>query len=174
MKICELGNRKGQYFSFDAIVGLLIFIISVGILITYWYNIQQIIQTQDASTRVVALRISDMLFTQGQPSNWNTLTSIDNVKMIGLMTNGTIDPLKINKLSDFMTSDANETKLKMKTSGYDFQVILSGGYNTEIGDPPTCNTTVTTFTRIAPLNISTTPPSPPTAVDVTVRVWVCP
>jgi len=162
---------KGQYFSFDAIAGLLIFVISVGILVTYWYNIQQVIETQDTSTRVIALRISDMLFTEGYPSDWDDPSyDIDEIYMIGLITNGSLDPSKVARLDSLLSSDENRTKLKMKTGGYNFQVVLSEGPLGTVGNPPSCNTTVTTFTRMAPmLGVE-----PPVAVDVTVRVWACP
>jgi len=170
-------HKKGQYFSFDAITGLLIFVISVGILVTYWYNIQNVMQAQDVSGKVVALRISDQLFTEGYPADWNLYSDPSDISLIGLFTNRSMDPAKINQLDSWLdpaSADRNKTLEKMKVSGYSFQVVLDGDtYDQVIGPGPTCNineTSITSFTRIAPVAVI----DPPVAAEVTVRVWTCP
>jgi len=169
-------DKKGQFFSFDAIVGLLIFVVTISILVTYWYNIQQVMQTQDTSSRVIALRISDMLFTEGSPKNWNNYDNPKDIYMIGLMSNGSLDLNKISKLHSWLTDSMTHepTKLLMKTGGYDLQVLITGEMNNPIiiGKSPECNTTITTFTRVAPLYLLSF--NETVAVDVTTRVWICP
>jgi len=166
--------KKGQYFSFDAITGLLIFVITIGIVVTYWYNIQQVMNNNDASGRGVALRISDMLFTEGDPPDWDIYPTPGHVNMFGLMTNGSIDAGKVNKLKDWMNDPGNRDVVleKMKTGGFNFRVEFSGDVDLDpIGPEPTCNTTVFTFTRVAPVDIGSGLPG---LEKVVVKVWVCP
>ena len=54
---------KGQYFSFDAVIGATIFILTMMALLSYWYGISSSFeQTQNDLARE-AFRISEMMFT---------------------------------------------------------------------------------------------------------------
>lgn len=60
-------NRKGQYFSFDAIVAAVIFILTIISLLSYWYSTRSSMEYQDNEIMREAIRASDLLFT-AQPS----------------------------------------------------------------------------------------------------------
>ncbi len=54
---------KGQYFSFDAVIGATIFILTMMALLSYWYGISSSFeQSQDPLARE-AFRVSEMMFT---------------------------------------------------------------------------------------------------------------
>jgi len=76
-------TKKGQYFSLDAIVASLIFIITIMTLLSYWYSVKSSIEKQDSEVLKEAFRISDLLFTSqigdsdckiGFADNWNYKT----------------------------------------------------------------------------------------------------
>jgi hypothetical protein len=56
------GYRKGQYFSFDAIIATLIFILTMVSIFSYWYNTKSALENQNSEMVREAARISDMIF----------------------------------------------------------------------------------------------------------------
>jgi hypothetical protein len=57
------GYRKGQYFSFDAIVASVIFVLTLVMLLSYWHSVRAYLDYQANDISKDASRISDMLFT---------------------------------------------------------------------------------------------------------------
>gem|GEM_PF-1640266 len=60
-------DLKGQYFSFDAIIGGVIFILTAMALFSYWYGISGTLDQRHESLAKEAFRISEMLFTPAEP-----------------------------------------------------------------------------------------------------------
>ncbi len=58
---------KGQYFSFDAIIGGVIFILTAMALFSYWYGISGTLDQRHESLAKEAFRISEMIFTPVDP-----------------------------------------------------------------------------------------------------------
>ena len=58
---------KGQYFSFDAIIASLIFLMAIVSLISYWQSLRTSVGYQNSEMVGEAFRISDTLMTQGYP-----------------------------------------------------------------------------------------------------------
>ena len=54
---------KGQYFSFDAIVGASIFILTLVAIMSYWYGVSSSIEQQQTGLSKEAMRVSDMVFS---------------------------------------------------------------------------------------------------------------
>lgn len=88
-------KSKGQYFSLDAIVASLIFILAIMTLLSYWYSVRSSIEKQDSELLKEAFRVSDLLFTPstgngdcriGFADNWNykilNYTSIEKCKTV--------------------------------------------------------------------------------------------
>ncbi len=63
MMICSQGSRKGQYFSFDAIVASVIFVLTLVMLLSYWHSVRVYLDYQSNDISKEAARISDALFT---------------------------------------------------------------------------------------------------------------
>jgi hypothetical protein len=53
---------KGQYFSFDAIVASIVFVLALMALLGYWHSVRSYLDYQDSDIGKEAIRISDMLF----------------------------------------------------------------------------------------------------------------
>ena len=56
-------TKKGIYFSFDAIIASVIFILTLISLLSYWYAIRESVQRSDSLIAEEALRISDLLYS---------------------------------------------------------------------------------------------------------------
>jgi hypothetical protein len=62
-------SYKGQYFSFDAIVASVIFLLAVVALLSYWYSIKTYLDFQSEDLSKEAIRVSNVLFSPPSPSN---------------------------------------------------------------------------------------------------------
>ncbi|MBD3398430.1 hypothetical protein GF412_04365 [Candidatus Micrarchaeota archaeon] len=67
---------KGQYFSFDAIVGASIFILTLVAIFSYWYGVSNSIEQQQSTLAKEAIRIADILYSPtevpyGTTVNWS-------------------------------------------------------------------------------------------------------
>lgn len=59
---------KGQYFSFDAIIAAVIFIMALVALLSYWHSVKSYLDYQNDPLSTEAVRISNLLFTPPSPS----------------------------------------------------------------------------------------------------------
>jgi len=59
---------KGQYFSFDAIIGAVIFVLALVALLSYWHSVRSFLDYQNDPLTKEAIRISNNLFTPPSPS----------------------------------------------------------------------------------------------------------
>ena len=146
-------TKKGQYFSFDAITAVIIFIITISLVVSYWFTIQGVINTNDSDAYRVAIRISDTLVSKGNPAfstlsgedDWVDLIwsgNIDDIQTPGLGQNSSLPILdqrylfygtepKLNRIGtatgdggDFLDEDAyNNLKQALRTS-YDFNIKI--------------------------------------------------
>ena len=62
-------NFKGQYFSFDAIIAAVIFILALVALLSYWHSVKSYLDYQNDPLSKEAIRVSNLLFTPPYPSS---------------------------------------------------------------------------------------------------------
>ncbi len=62
-------NLKGQYFSFDAIIASVIFVLTLTTLLSYWHSVRSSLDFQTNENLREAVRVSDLAFTPGTPAN---------------------------------------------------------------------------------------------------------
>ncbi|VVB58806.1 Uncharacterised protein [Candidatus Anstonella stagnisolia] len=120
-----MNTKKGQYFSFDAIMSALILVIAVSMLSSYWFGAQNAPSLQEDRMQRRALAISDALLTSGNPPDWSV-----NATVFGL-ANEQGSSLSARKIIEYAAYLQNE-----------------GNYNT------TCNSysVPNFFVGIAPIN----------------------
>jgi len=58
---------KGQYFSFDAIIASVIFVLALVALLSYWHSVKSFLDFQGEELSKDAIRISNLLFTPPTP-----------------------------------------------------------------------------------------------------------
>lgn len=60
---------KGQYFSFDAIIASVIFVLALVALLSYWHSVRSFLDYQNDPLSKEAIRVSNLLFTPPSPSS---------------------------------------------------------------------------------------------------------
>jgi hypothetical protein len=60
---------KGQYFSFDAIIASVIFVLALVALLSYWHSVRAFLDYQNDQLTKDAIRVSNVMFTPPSPSN---------------------------------------------------------------------------------------------------------
>lgn len=60
-------TSKGQYFSFDAIIASVVFVLTVLALMSYWNSVKAGMETYSDETTKEAIRISDLLLSPPEP-----------------------------------------------------------------------------------------------------------
>lgn len=59
---------KGQYFSFDAIIASVIFVLALVALLSYWQSVKSFLDYQNEGLSKEAVRVSNLLFTPPTPT----------------------------------------------------------------------------------------------------------
>ncbi len=58
---------KGQYFSFDAIIASVIFVLALFALLSYWHSVRSLLDFQNEALGKDAVRVSNLFFTPPSP-----------------------------------------------------------------------------------------------------------
>ncbi|MCC7569949.1 hypothetical protein KO465_01220 [Candidatus Micrarchaeota archaeon] len=74
---------RGQYFSFDIIIALALFVMTFIFVMSYWFSINAVMESQYSSAQDVSQRIGNAFFTPGIPEDWET-GIFDDAREIGL------------------------------------------------------------------------------------------
>jgi hypothetical protein len=101
--------KKGQYFSFDAIIAAVIFVASISLLTTYWFGVRAIMDARSNDLFGEALRVSDSLLTPGNPPDWEN--DVGDAKQIGFTVDyrgNVLDESKVEEFEDFVKTGDNE------------------------------------------------------------------
>ncbi len=62
-------TKKGQYFSFDAIIASVIFILTFMAIVTYWFSVKSSLESKDDQISKEAARITDSMLTPAYLTN---------------------------------------------------------------------------------------------------------
>ncbi len=152
---------RAQFWSFDVIFAIIIFSFAITILTYTWYTLNNqlsigygngsgIMQTQ-------LQQLSGMLFSQGQPSNWqgtvnttNTITWIDIAIGIGTAGNRySISPAKVYTFQSMSNYNYQAVKQELGI-GYEYfitikQMAPGGSINMTIGRNPATHGALTSY-----------------------------
>lgn len=97
-------NSKGQLFSVDLLVASVIFLAIITITIFYSsYITERSLLTESETERDLAAinTANNLVYSQGNPANWENLTDLNNVYSIGLSkTRNELDFKKTQRLVD--------------------------------------------------------------------------
>jgi len=103
--------RKGQYFSFDAIIASVIFMIAVVMLLSYWHSVKTFLEYQSGDMSREAMRIAAMLLSPPSPSYalGNKCGSMQSIGLVNSFVDKTINESTLECLQQ-----QNSTFLKSK------------------------------------------------------------
>ncbi|MFH1520891.1 MAG: hypothetical protein ABID61_04550 [Candidatus Micrarchaeota archaeon] len=133
---------KGQYFSFDAIVASVIFVLALVALLSYWHSVKSFLDYQNDPISKDAIRVSNLLFTPPSPS-----ADCDTIEKFGLAlswsdrrVNSSLLNCAIQKTNDLVDPDAGPNWLHIKL-GTQYMAALNitnvtGGPTISIGNSP--------------------------------------
>lgn len=142
-------NRKGVYFSFDAIIASVIFVLTMISLFSYWYSVRETVMAEDFTITEEALRVSNLIFL---PSNGG----------FGFSVSYEDKSLNMSNVEDYSTHTMDEIKAELSIP-YNLSVVFevydltsNPGHmrpdrDYEIGVSPTDDAqTISKVVRIAP------------------------
>lgn len=166
--------KRGQYFTLDAMVGAILFLVTVGTVLNYWYLMQAVIDARGNPEYMVAFRIADQLISSpGDPIDWETNPA--NANTFGLATSWSNRVLSYDKwtaLKNYSNNHYEDARSKLHTAGYDYYITVKtfgtcGGLDENAGSVYPANATVAKVTRIAPFEHG----GSTCAANLTVYVW---
>ena len=126
---------KGQYFSFDAIIASVIFVLALVALLSSWHSVRSFLDYQNDQLSKDVVRISNMLFTPPEPLTTNC-AAMDRLGFAFAWDDRRVDSSILD-----CAKDRDAQWLKEKTgSSFDVHInvtdLAEDMVEAEIGDPP--------------------------------------
>ena len=119
-------NKKAQLVVLDLIGSVVIFVILLIGIITFWhiYSLRFNANIENQNTAFIATKITDLLVeTQGIPNNWNGT----NVEVIGLIkTDRVLDPKRLNSFRNLTYSEI-QSLFNVESLDFYFRVVDLNG-----------------------------------------------
>lgn len=136
---------KAQFWSFDAVFGVVVFIFGVVILSYAWITISGSYTSSSSNNAGVMqselIQLNSQLFSSGTPSNWDSLVDVSNTMTWGGISIGIgkYSSISNNKLISFIAM-SNENYQSTKDNlgiTYDYYInITSSTFKISIGRNP--------------------------------------
>lgn len=117
------GYKKGQYFSFDAIISSVIFLLTLIMLLSYWHSVRTYLDYQANDLSKEASRLSTLLFTPP------TGTDCKNLQRLGLVNSWSDKRLNVTLLDCVKGMDAGALKTKLGAS-YNVSIVIDDTHTT--------------------------------------------
>ena len=138
---------KAQFWSFDLVFAVIIFVFTLVLLTYVWLNISGEYSLSYgrnvANIQLQLNSLSSQLLSPGIPSNWNYLVNLSSVSTwqnitvgLGNGTTGALSQFKINALQNMSSDDYQAVKPALGI-GYDYYITITGtGISASIGKNP--------------------------------------
>lgn len=145
---------KGQYFSFDAIIASVIFVLALVALLSYWHSVRSFLDYQNDPLSKDAIRVSNLLFTPSSPS----AASCDSMDRLGFAR--AWDDRRVNQSIVDCAGAQSQSWLRQKLStAYGASIIITnladGSVTTIGGAVPAGTANVVKIRRLATVANST-------------------
>lgn len=147
------GDMKGQYFSFDAIIASVIFVLAIVALLSYWHSVRSFLDYQNDPLSKDAIRVSNLLFTPATP-----VGSCASMGRLGFAFS--YDDRRVNKSVIDCAASQGQSWLRQKLGtayGTSIKVtnLADGSFVTIGGDVPAGIVNVVRIKRLATVTNST-------------------
>ncbi len=110
INLLNVDKRKGQYFSFDAIIGSVIFILALVSMLSYWHSLRTSISSQAQDLASAGTQLSESMFTPGYPAG----APCEQMEQLGVSMSWT--DKRINKTKLDCLGRLDEEQLRNKTA----------------------------------------------------------
>ncbi|MEM2974135.1 MAG: hypothetical protein QW112_00700 [Candidatus Micrarchaeia archaeon] len=137
--------KKGQFFSYDAVMAGALLSILIALLFIYWSSTHSLVFNQVDDMYRVGIAVSDTLLTPGSPANWNSA----NVHQVGLTDefgSMNLNSQKVSRLYNYASGNYYGFQEKFGASRYNLFITIDG-YPNSIGMPPMNPTGLITIRR---------------------------
>jgi len=154
---------RGQYFSFDVIVALALFVLTFMFVLSYWFSIHSVMETQYSSSQDVAQRIGNALMTPGIPENWES--DFSSAQSIGLATNYTNPVISEDKWTELSGQTSDDIEEKLNSGGWHVCINITTVGSTGTSSDMAGNCTLpdsaysTVYTRLGAANFTEVKPA---------------
>jgi hypothetical protein len=122
-------HARGQLFSSDALLAMVVFLFALTV--TFMLTDQLVAQTTASAEGEQLNHITDrlaqtLIFSPGNPSNWEYISDRNNVVWIGLVSHGKeITPKKLSSFRDWNANDFPSLKSNMGIKDKNFYFFIS-------------------------------------------------
>lgn len=139
---------KGQFWSFDMVFGIVLFVFGLLILTYSWTTISDGYSSTSSNNAGIMqsqlTQLNSILFFQGTPSNWNSVINVSNSLTwggisIGIGTGNPSRSISDKKLMAFVSMSNTNYQLTKEELGvaYDYYInITSNEYSITLGKNP--------------------------------------
>ncbi len=127
---------KGQYFSFDAIIAAVIFLMAIVLLLSYWHSIKTFLDYQTSDVMKESMRIASVLFVP--PAGSPTCSGIDDLGFALSWNDRRVDQSTLELASSCAAAEEDWLRLKL-SSPYNVYInvnYLDGSSPVSIGEEP--------------------------------------
>lgn len=128
-------GKKGQIFSADALLGMIVFLFALSIVFYYFGQISERDRgfTESFEMKTIAFNsLSSLVETKGVPENWE-FAGIQDAKSFGVSSErNVLSPEKLEKFSEFTLQDANSVRKTLGLGKYDFSLKISDFNGVEV------------------------------------------
>ncbi len=127
--VANPSHARGQLFSSDALLAMMVFLFALSV--TFALTDQLIAQTTSSANGEQLNHVADrlaqlMIFSSGEPSNWEYIPDRNDVAWIGLINHGKeIDPQKLIQFRDWNADDYYSLKTNMGIGDKNFYFYIS-------------------------------------------------
>lgn len=120
-------NKKGQFFSPDLIVAIIVFVAGVG----FFFMMSNVVfskvslsQERIFADETAHIIMNNLISVQGVPFNWENGSSNDTNTFGLVIKKNELKKEKILKLIDYLDDDYESTIEKLGLGPFDFQIVL--------------------------------------------------
>lgn len=105
-------TKKGLYFSFDAVIASVIFILTLISVISYWHSVHTGMKQEDLMLMEEAMRVSDMILLPEQGNGFGFADSFNNKTIV------------LQKISDYTSSVGTDEDQIKADAGTPYNVYI--------------------------------------------------
>lgn len=121
------GKRlRGQYFSFDAIVAVVIFVLALVTILSAWNSLRTSLEHQSSPLSLEAMRIGDILLTPGNPAD-AACADMDAAGLAVSWKDRRVNGTKLEDCSGLSRADPDSFREKLGV-GYRTSIYMNGIY----------------------------------------------
>jgi len=168
---------RAQFWSFDALFAMIIFVAAITILSLAWFNISTELSLSSGSISYImqlqSQAVAQNIVSAGSPQNWQSIVNLSapitwervGVGLASSQGSSSLSPAKLYALQSMVNSNYSTAGLELGTDFNYYITIDSSQFNVTMGMNPVTSNSVTTFLNRKSAYINGVP------VEISVYIW---